>query len=608
MRSEQTATLGKGTVLEDKWIIIELIGKGAMGEVYRAHQTNLKRDVAIKIISQEVMAEIEDDPEELDIAFGRFQREVQAMAQVRHANVLTIYDYGEIKSDDAEDKFHTAFIVMEYIPGNTLRFTMEEAGVDDDPRMLGKWIRSYFLPILDGVEVLHANSIVHRDLKPENVFMDGEVPKVADFGLSRSYRMKAVTTSIEMLGTLAYMSPEQCADFKNSDFRTDIYALGKMLYEAAHGTLTQKTVPFTSVSLENPQSRFLEALNRVLLRATEENPEERYQSVPELRSELVNALVVLDSEMAEESTAKSPVFTEKGSRAKPRWLLVGGMIFAIISVAAMAIYHVTDSQEPAGGPAVSADFHQESVADELESVKLPAGEEPAPFMLGRDGNRMMLTGTSEPDSQKLFYVDEKKISNFLFVEFLNNLGDGLAIDRGVVRFQGKILFYIDEGPSGESPIIYRHNTFHLKDQDRGGDPVVRVTYHGAHLFAATYGKSLLTAEEWRFAYFYHLSEKSADHVPSQPSTMMSMMHSTPAPTPVQESGPKALDNMGVNLKEWVQIDSEGNDKEAEGKKEGYASGVMDAERAGDNKPPLRRLPWEGFENVGFRTKIPIHRQ
>jgi serine/threonine-protein kinase len=83
-----------GNVLTDKWVILELIGKGAMGEIYLAHQLNLKRDVAIKVVSEELLKDFEDDPDEIETAFQRFKREVHAMARVRHPNVLQIFDYG----------------------------------------------------------------------------------------------------------------------------------------------------------------------------------------------------------------------------------------------------------------------------------------------------------------------------------------------------------------------------------------------------------------------------------------------------------------------------------------------------------------------------------
>lgn len=605
-------SLKQGTVLEDKWIIMELIGKGAMGEVYRAHQTNLKRDVAIKVISQEVMAEIEEDPEELDIAFGRFQREVQTMAQVRHPNILTIYDYGEIENTVSSQNSHTAFIAMEYIPGNTLRFTMAEDGLDDVPDLFGKWIRRYFLPILDGVEVLHTNTIVHRDLKPENIFMDGEVPKIADFGLSRSYQMKAVTSSIEMLGTLAYMSPEQCADFKNSDSRTDIYALGKMLFEAVHGTLTEKTVPFTAVSLENPQSDFLIEMNAVISKATRENLDERYQSVQELRADVQKALATLGHENGpKNSDSAAPQFRERSSIKEHKWL-VGAIVITLIFVAAMTVYHLVDRKEPTGGVSSSSDIHREEVSDEPEAVLLGVDEKPAPSILGRDGSRMILTGiTDGVGEDPLFYIDEEKITNFLFVEFLNNLGNAVTVESGVVRFDERILYYSGGGAPGEDSIVYQHNTFHLSDQKYGNKPVVRVTYHGAHLFAVTHGKDLLAADEWQYAFRFHQKNKPTEkrdiQAPAQQSSM-SMMHSAPAPPPEVVTEPEVLDDMGKAVKEWVRVREEKSDAGTEKPENVYESGVFDAERVMKNQEPLRRLPWEGFDDVGFRTKTPIRRK
>ncbi|SHH70121.1 serine/threonine-protein kinase [Desulfofustis glycolicus] len=609
--SESPSSIFKpGTVLEDKWIIIELIGKGAMGEVYRAHQRNLKRDVAIKIISQEVLAAIEEDPEELNIAFGRFQREVQAMAQVRHPNVLTIYDYGEIPNAEAAGKFHTAYIAMEYIPGNTLRFTMDEDGRDDDPELLATWISNYFLPLLNGVEVLHTHSIVHRDLKPENIFLDGEVPKIADFGLSRSSRMKALTCSVEMLGTLAYMSPEQCADFKNADLRTDIYALGKILYEGARGTLTENTLPFTAVSLDNPTNGFLKALNTVLLRATNEKPEGRYQSVQEFRSGIQEALAVFEGKIPILSSGGRMSETSARSGFSP---LIGWTTaaLAILAVAAMTVYHLMDSPKFVSGPSLSPSVHQKRSGYEPGGIELDSGEIPPPTIVGRDGSRMILTGISGgPEEEPLFYVDDKKISNFLFVEFLNHLGDAVTVNNGVVRLDEQIIFYIGSPPD-ETPIIYLHNTFHLSDQSKGTDPVVRVTYHGAFRYAATYGKSLLTGKEWHYTYRYHSSNLPANmadtQVADQSGGMPHMQASSILPGE-GESEARSGQSPGWDLKEWVRVETKNSDEETEQTANAYASGVMDGQLARENKSPVRRQPWEGFDTVGFRTKLVVQQQ
>jgi serine/threonine protein kinase len=608
MSKTKTTMLQAGTILEDKWIIMELIGKGAMGEVYRAHQTNLKRDVAIKVISEDVMSELEDDPAEIDIAVGRFQREVQTMAQVRHTNVLNIYDYGEVEDGLDQEGSRTAFIVMEYIPGNSLRFTLTEDGLDDVPAEYAHWIEKFYLPILDGVETLHNNGIVHRDLKPENIFMDGDVPKIADFGLARSHHMKAVTTSIEMLGTLAYMSAEQSADFKNAGFPADIYALGKILFEAVHGTLTKKILPFTSVSIENPQTDFLIEINEVIRKATSDNATGRYQTIPELRAALQKVLShyrSAEKHMPEGAKidARPGTFT-----AIPlnRWAPVAILIL-IIAVITGSIY-LTENQKSSVSLEENtyADHTGFSAEQQIFSVK--TYQELQNTLTGRDGSRMVLTGTSGTTTEsQLFYMDKQKVTNFMFVEFLNSLRDQLSVKNGVVRQGGTIISYITKGSSEDEAIIYQHDRFHLGDQSVGNKPVVRVTFHGAHLYAASHGKNLLSDEEWRFAYRFHAGITTSDSAESnrtEKESVLTMMHDTPL-APSQGPDIMTLDDMGKELKEWVSMSA----YPAEGTKRAsdttYEAGVIDVEKLAPDKFPSRRAPWEGFDDVGFRTKIPI---
>ena len=126
---------------------MECIGKGGMGEVYRAHQLNLKRDVAIKVISAQMLSGSQDHPDEMKNSLVRFQREVQAMAQVHHPNVLQIFDYGSAQShSDSNPAMPVEYIVMELVPGNTLRFTMSEEGFGSETQLLVPWLRQYYLP------------------------------------------------------------------------------------------------------------------------------------------------------------------------------------------------------------------------------------------------------------------------------------------------------------------------------------------------------------------------------------------------------------------------------------------------------------------------------
>ncbi len=606
MGDSHNVTFKPGKVLDNKWIIIEHIGKGAMGEVYRAHQTNLKRDVAIKIISEDVMSEIADDPEELEIAFGRFQREVQTMAQVRHSNILTIYDYGELVEQNGDESSHVAYIVMEYIPGNSLRFSLTEDGLDDEPELYRQWVMDYFMPVLDGVEMLHNNKIVHRDLKPENIFLDGVIPKIADFGLARSQHMKAVTCSIEMLGTLAYMSPEQCADFKYADYRADIYALGKILYEAVNGTLTTKEVPFTSVCIENPQTVFLQDMSRIIEKATAEKPENRYQAIHELRSDIKQALAG-ESRDIKNLSSKSEITIPPGKMVTDRQIkLFGlGIVVVIILVIAVDLYDFFYKAEPSVSVAEKtyAEKAKKPIAKHVIAVTKKGKLEKT--IHGKDGSTLLLTGDLQDtkEGRFLFYMDDRKITNFLFIEFLHNVESQVTVKNGIVRHKKKIVIYIGDGSAPEDSIIFEHDTFHLKNQDLGNKPVLRVTYHGAQMYANQYGKELLTDKEWLFAYRYHLVntllEESAKPQSWDQIENNMMFNRNPTVKTV-------LDGMGQPLKEWVHMTTTTADNAKEtDPADKPVSGVMDAIRANKGGKPILRFPWEGFEDVGFRTKIPV---
>jgi serine/threonine-protein kinase len=341
-RIRQTMSIGScnifetGAVINDKWVVLELIAKGAMGEIYLAHQLNLKRDVAIKVVSEEWLKDIDDDPEEIETAFERFRREVHAMAQVRHPNVLQIFDYGSTELKKDETDCPVEFIVMEYIPGDTLRFTMSEEGFYPEEDLTRAWLEEYFLPVLEGVKAIHGLDIVHRDLKPENILLDGTTPKIADFGLARSTRLKPVTQSMDVKGTAHYMSPEHFFDFRKADQRADIYSLGKILFEAVSGKIGEGTIPFKTVSLQKAETSFFQKLNMIIQDATAENKEERIKSVEQLRNVLLDALEILKKEKAQKISKKPGRLSYLHH---PR-LIWTGIVVAVVSVAAMTAWHL----------------------------------------------------------------------------------------------------------------------------------------------------------------------------------------------------------------------------------------------------------------------------
>ena len=637
--SKSTRIFKTGYVLNDKWVIIEFIGKGAMGEVYRAHQLNLKRDVAIKVISREMLASLEDDPEEIETAIQRFRREVQAMAQVRHPKVLQIFDYGSAVIHREHHVVPVEYIVMEYIPGATLRFTMSEEGFYPEQDLTGAWLADYFLPLLEGVEAIHAKDIAHRDLKPENVLMDGKTPKIADFGLACSISMQPVTQSLDIKGTPAYMSPEHFFDFKNADQQSDIYSLGKILYEAIDGKITSKILPFKGAALENPDKPFLIKLDKIIQDATAEKKESRLKSVGDLRIAILEALNILKTEIVPD-TPTSPKPLPLLYQPRIVWT---GIVIAVLSVAAMGLWHLIG--QPGGKKALLK-------KPETIQMKLPISgsvgpltpetatpKAPEPSILGNDGITMnfvpggaLKTETTDLKDQRQtiqispFYIDEKMVTNHHFDDFLNEMKDGLKVENGIVKNNNEIWFYLGEGTASNEQIIYKHGRFHLRDTQYAAYPVARVTWYGASAYARHYGKRLLTESEWEYVVSKHMmpgkksQEKKADKhqinndkesTGSQMHTdMMDMMRDMGASIDGNKTHlkPSSLKELGETFKEWVIQNDPGKENlYGTGSKENssYPSLVVATSQYPGQQFKNFRYPWEAFADVGFRCAISL---
>jgi len=258
--------------------ILAPLGAGGMGEVYRARDAKLNREVAIKILPETLAA----DP----VALARFEREAQAVAALSHPNILAIHDFGVDRG--------TRYAVMELLDGQTLRDQMGGAAVA--PRKAVE----YALQIAAGLAAAHAREITHRDLKPENVFItrDGHV-KILDFGLAKQRSpvaadvTVAATENVEtgpgmVMGTLGYMAPEQIRG-QDVDPRSDIFAFGAVLYELLAGRRAfQGATPADTVSAvlkDDPPELTATAaahippsLDRIVRRCLEKNPDERFQS------------------------------------------------------------------------------------------------------------------------------------------------------------------------------------------------------------------------------------------------------------------------------------------------------------------------------------------
>ncbi len=242
--------------------ILELLGKGGMGAVYKARQPSLDRLVAVKVLPPEVGA---------DASFSeRFSREARALAKLNHQNIVAVYDFGR-----ANDLY---YFIMEYVDGATLRQLVDTGELQPTEAL------SILPQICDALQFAHDEGIVHRDIKPDNILLDskGRV-KVADFGLAklldRAPADASLTGTNQVLGTPHYMAPEQMQGSHDVDHRADIYSLGVVFYEMLTGQLP--------IGRFEPPSKKVQVdvrLDDVVLRSLQSEPDRRYQHVSEIGS------------------------------------------------------------------------------------------------------------------------------------------------------------------------------------------------------------------------------------------------------------------------------------------------------------------------------------
>jgi serine/threonine protein kinase/tetratricopeptide (TPR) repeat protein len=329
-RTLETTTneLARGTLFAGRYEIIEELGAGGMGRVYRAHDTKLKEEVALKLIKPEIAVGRR--------VIERFQNEIRIARKITHKNVCRMHDLHEYG--------RTLYLTMEYVRGEDLKSFIHRSKA----LTIGA-SASIARQVAEGLKEAHQLGITHRDLKPSNIMIDTDGnAKIMDFGIARVRQERGVTGEGAIIGTPEYMSPEQ-VEGKEADPGSDIYALGAILFEMLVGRAPfEGETPFSIANKHRteppPVPRKLvpqipEGLSKLVLRCLEKDKTKRYQSAEELVADLAiveQALPVTDRIMSQAKTKTSHEITVK---FRPRRLIVPIAVVLGLCAASIFIWH-----------------------------------------------------------------------------------------------------------------------------------------------------------------------------------------------------------------------------------------------------------------------------
>ncbi len=327
-----------GLVFDNRYRVERIVGIGGMAVVFKATDLLMRRTVAIKILKDEISAD--------EQAVQRFKHEYQAVAMLAHQNIVEIHD--------ASVRHNIKYIVMEYVEGITLKNYMQHREV-----LNLREIISYTTQILRALDHAHKKGIVHRDIKPQNIMLlKNGVIKVMDFGIAKIPNAETVTMTDKAIGTVYSISPEQVSG-SPTDARSDLYALGVMMYEMATGSLPFSAetpvstalmhVNETATSAREVNPAIPAGLEQIISRAMEKDPDARYQSAEEMLNHLLKLRENPKIIFKENKASKKKQKKNAASAAKPKhktshsmFPIIMGVTLAFLVVAGVSGYFVLD--------------------------------------------------------------------------------------------------------------------------------------------------------------------------------------------------------------------------------------------------------------------------
>jgi serine/threonine-protein kinase len=582
--------------------IIEKLGQGGMATVYKAYDTRLERDVAIKIVRKESIP-----PEQLERIMKRFEREAKALAKFLHPNIVPVYDYGEFQG--------APYLVMAYLPGGTLKDKIGEPV----PVQIAL---DYVIPIASALNYAHQRGVIHRDVKPSNILIteDGMV-MLSDFGIAQI--LEATTTQLTAtgmgVGTPEYMAPEQWQG--KATEASDQYALGVVLFELLTGrkpysadTPLAVALKVMSEPLPRPSSmvpEIPEEVEKVLYKTLARDPQDRFEDMKALRKALqgfaagkseshlkegVKTISAIPDETSEEkqkgklassefeiermeqstgpaepeptSQEWAPVTSEsvtqdmldatpveeirsvpketKKKHGISKWAKWGGIgvicAICLFSYLMPASWWCTLTGNALEGCPITTQepFVSVNEKDGAEMVYVPAGK----FLMGSED----INADSDEDPEHTVYVDEYwiyryEVTNEKYAEFLNEMGN--QKEESVTWFDA----------SSVSANIHKNGGEWEADSGYEDHPVVQVTWYGAQAYCEWAGGKLATEAEWEKAargedggtYPWGKASPNCDLVQySSCSGTTQVIGSTPA-----GASPYDAMDMAGNVWEWV---------------------------------------------------------